>query len=87
MRGVNKKKVYILGLKSRGQEHYGLTTWLGEAPIYYAIYNTNPGYWDDSEKVEPLAVSESEQELLKRDNWNYIGFGWLKDNDGKIIDL
>lgn len=80
--------MYILGLRKNGQDDYALTTWMGDAPIYYAIFDRNPGYWDDSEKVEPLEVSPSENKLLKRKDWLYIGFGWLKDTvGGKIIKL
>lgn len=67
--------LYILGLKSRGEDHYGLTTWMGDAPIYYAIYDENPGYWTESEKYIPIQIGD-EAELEKVDGWSYIGFGW-----------
>lgn len=81
--------VYILGLKKRGEEHYGLTTWMGNAPLVYAVYDRNPGYWADSEKLTPIAIADSPQSLEKRKDWSYIGFGWAKGSDGKVkgIDM
>jgi hypothetical protein len=67
--------LYILGLKARGEDHYGLTTWSGDAPIYYGIYDTNPGCWDNSVNIKPIKIAETEAELKDLDGWVYIGFG------------
>ena len=73
---MNKPQtLYILGIKRRGEAHYGITSWMGDSPIYYAIYDQNPGCWDTSTKVKPLAIGE-EKDLEKMDGWIFIGFGW-----------
>lgn len=69
-------KVYILGLKKRGDTSYGLTSWVGDEPTVCAVYAQNPGCWEQSLEVEPIAIVANEDEAMKLDDWSYIGFGW-----------
>ena len=73
---TGERNLYILGLKKRGEADYGLTTWMGDKTIFYAIYDCNPGYWKNSIDIKPVARVQSEKEAEKRTDWIYIGFGW-----------
>ncbi len=79
-------RVYILGLKQRHEDHYGLTTWFSNGEeSKYAIYDHNPGYWHKSLESKPLGIYNSEQEAIEaHPTAPYVGFGWVRSGNSKV---
>lgn len=67
--------LYILGYKLREEPNYHLTSWMGNLPMYYGVYDHLPSCWDENEEAVQIKPTEKE---LKDVKGLYIAFGWYK---------